>query len=120
MKSGFSIKIFALMAMALVALVPVKAQKQQAVSPNVIIILTDDQGYGDVGFNGCKDIPTPNLDRIADNGVKFTNAYVTYAVCGPSRAGIMTGRYQDRFGFGRNPLLAPNDTTQGLPSTEET
>lgn len=97
-----------------------KAKPKSEMPPNVIIILTDDQGYRDVGFNGCKDIPTPNIDRIADNGVKFTNAYVTYAVCGPSRAGIMTGRYQDRFGFGRNPLLAPNDTLQGLPSSEET
>ncbi|TLX71393.1 glycosyl hydrolase family protein [Labilibacter sediminis] len=88
--------------------------------PNVILILTDDQGYMDVGFNGCKDIPTPNIDRIANGGVRFTNGYVTYSVCGPSRAGIMTGRYQDRFGFGRNPLLAPNDTAMGLPSTEET
>ncbi len=120
MKNRFSIRTLALLVIGLCAQVSLKAQNQQAVSPNVIIILTDDQGYGDVGFNGCKDIPTPNLDRIADNGVKFTNAYVTYAVCGPSRAGIMTGRYQDRFGFGRNPLLAPNDTLQGLPSTEET
>jgi len=93
-----------------------KAQEK----PNVIVILTDDQGYADVGFNGCKDIPTPNIDRIANNGVKFTNGYVSYAVCGPSRAGIITGRYQDRFGFGRNPLCAPQDTIQGLPSTEET
>ncbi len=89
-------------------------------SPNIIIILTDDQGYGDVGFNGCTDIPTPNFDRIANNGVKFTNGYVTYAVCGPSRAGLMTGRYQDRFGFGRNPRLAPNDAREGLPLSEET
>ena len=88
--------------------------------PNVIVILTDDQGYADVGFNGCKDIPTPNIDRIAGNGVKFTSGYVTYAVCGPSRAGLMTGRYQDRFGFGRNPLFAPNDPEQGLPLSEET
>lgn len=88
--------------------------------PNVIVILTDDQGYGDVGFNGCKDIPTPNIDRIANNGVKFTNGYVTYAVCGPSRAGLITGRYQDRFGFGRNPLLTPNDPGEGLPLSEET
>lgn len=87
--------------------------------PNVIVVLTDDQGFGDVGFNGCKDIPTPNIDRIANNGVKFTNGYVTYAVCGPSRAGIITGRYQDRFGFGRNPLCAPQDTMQGLPASEE-
>ena len=87
--------------------------------PNIIIILTDDQGYNDVGFNGCIDIQTPNIDRIANNGVVFTNGYVSYAVCGPSRAGIMTGRYQDRFGFGRNPLLAPNDIGQGVPLEEE-
>ena len=66
--------------------------------PNIIIVLTDDQGYGDVGFNGCKDIPTPNIDRLAKNGVVFSQAYVSYAVCAPSRAGLLTGRYQDRFG----------------------
>ncbi len=88
--------------------------------PNVIVILADDLGYQDVGFNGCRDIPTPNIDRIAQEGIRFTNGYVTYAVCGPSRAGLMTGRYQDRFGFGRNPLLAPNDPGQGLPLSEET
>lgn len=93
---------------------------QEQRKPNVIIILTDDQGYKDVGFNGCKDISTPNLDRIASNGVVFTNGYVSYSVCGPSRAGLITGRYQDRFGFGRNPLLAPNDSSQGLPLEEET
>lgn len=88
--------------------------------PNVIIILVDDLGYADVGFNGCKDITTPNIDKIASQGVKFTNAYVSYAVCGPSRAGLITGRYQDRFGFGRNPLFAPNDPEMGLPLSEET
>ena len=87
--------------------------------PNIILILTDDQGYEDVGFNGSKDLPTPNIDRIAKNGVVFKNGYVSYAVCGPSRAGLMTGRYQDRFGFGRNPLLAPNDINQGIPLEEE-
>lgn len=88
--------------------------------PNFIIILTDDQGYADVGFNGCRDIPTPHIDRIAANGVKFTDAYVSYSVCGPSRAGLITGRYQDRFGFGRNPLFAANDSLMGLALTEET
>jgi len=89
-------------------------------SPNIIVILTDDQGYGDVGFNGCQDIPTPGIDRIAANGTVFTSGYVSYAVCGPSRAGLITGRYQDRFGFSRNPVLAPRDSTVGLPLSEQT
>lgn len=88
--------------------------------PNIIVILADDLGYADVGFNGCRDIPTPNIDKIASQGVKFTEAYVSYPVCGPSRAGLITGRYQDRFGFGRNPLFAPNDVEMGLPLSEET
>jgi arylsulfatase A-like enzyme len=92
----------------------------QPKAPNIIIILTDDQGYGDVGFNGSTEIPTPGIDRIANNGVVFTNGYVSFAVCGPSRAGLITGRYQDRFGFSRNPLLAPKDSTMGLPQSEET
>ncbi|HLP36029.1 sulfatase-like hydrolase/transferase [Lacibacter sp.] len=88
--------------------------------PNIIIILTDDQGYADVGFNGCKDIPTPNIDRIAKSGVVFANGYVSYAVCAPSRAGLITGRYQDRFGYSRNPLYRPFDASIGLPLTEQT
>ena len=82
--------------------------------------MTDDQGYADVGFNGSTDIPTPGIDRIASNGVVFSSGYVSFAVCGPSRAGLITGRYQDRFGFARNPLLAPKDSTMGLPLSEET
>ncbi|MFY7899219.1 MAG: sulfatase, partial [Chitinophagaceae bacterium] len=77
-----------------------KASSTKVGKPNVIIIVTDDQGYGDVGFNGCKDIPTPNIDKIAKGGVVFSNGYVSYSVCAPSRAGLITGRYQDRFGFG--------------------
>ena len=88
-------------------------------SPNLIIILADDLGYADVGFNGCKDIPTPNIDAIANNGVKFTNGYVTYPVCGPSRAGLLTGRYQDRFGFTTNPTIDPENVKAGLPLEEE-
>ncbi|KJF43963.1 sulfatase-like hydrolase/transferase [Draconibacterium sediminis] len=89
-------------------------------SPNLVLILVDDMGYADVGFNGCTDIPTPNIDKLAEGGVRFTNGYVSYCVCGPSRAGLLTGRYQDRFGFSRNPLFAPNDPGMGLPLTEET
>jgi arylsulfatase A-like enzyme len=96
-------------------------QKRAALEkPNVIIILTDDQGYADVGFNGSTEIPTPGIDRIATNGVVFTSGYVSYAVCGPSRAGLLTGRYQDKFGFSKNPLLAPKDPLMGLPLSEET
>jgi len=88
--------------------------------PNLVVVMTDDQGYADVGFNGCKDIPTPNLDRIAQGGVVFTNAYVTYAVCAPSRAGFITGRYPQRFGFERNPAYLPRHETCGLPPEETT
>lgn len=93
---------------------------QNAPKPNIIIILADDLGYADVGFNGCKDIPTPNIDRIANNGVKFTNGYVTFSVCGPSRAGLLTGRYPQRFGYERNPQYRPHDPNMGLPKTEST
>ena len=99
--------------------VKVVEPQNENLKPNIIVILTDDQGYDDVGFNGCKDILTPNIDRIANNGVMFTNGYVSYSVCGPSRAGLITGRYQDRFGFSRNPLFAPNDPNMGLPLSEE-
>ena len=99
-------------------------QKQKKVAeknhPNVIVIMTDDLGYVDVGFNGSKDIPTPNIDRIAQNGVKFTNGYTPYAVCSPSRAGFITGRYQQRFGYERNAQYRPNDPNMGLPQTEKT
>ena len=88
--------------------------------PNLILILTDDQGYHDVGFNGCKDIPTPNLDSLAGNGIKFTSGYVSYSVCSPSRAGLLTGRYEQRFGHERNPRFEPKNRLSGLPLTETT
>ena len=88
--------------------------------PNLIVIMTDDQGYADVGFNGCTDIPTPHIDSIAANGVKFTSGYVAYSVCGPSRAAFMTGRYGQRFGFERNPQYDPQDRGMGLPLSEDT
>jgi arylsulfatase A-like enzyme len=87
--------------------------------PNLIIILTDDQGYKDVGFNGSTDIKTPHIDRIAKEGTRFTNGYVSYPVCGPSRAGLLTGRYQDRFGFTSNPTMDPTVEQNGIPTTEK-
>tara|TARA_B100000674_G_scaffold109446_1_gene80918 strand:- start:8661 stop:10067 length:1407 start_codon:yes stop_codon:yes gene_type:complete len=88
--------------------------------PNIIVIISDDQGYADVGFHGSKEIFTPNIDRIAKNGVIFSQGYVSYAVCSPSRAGLITGRYQNRFGYTRNILLAPKDSLMGLPISEQT
>ncbi|MCY2976728.1 MAG: sulfatase-like hydrolase/transferase [Planctomycetota bacterium] len=70
--------------------------------PNIIIFLADDLGYADIGVNGCKDIPTPNIDGIANSGVRFTDGYATHCVCSPSRAGLMSGMYQHRFGFEHN------------------
>ncbi len=93
---------------------------QEKMYPNIIVIISDDQGYADVGFHGSKEIITPNIDRIANNGVVFSEGYVSYAVCSPSRAGLITGRYQNRFGYTRNILLAPKDSLMGLPLTEQT
>jgi arylsulfatase A-like enzyme len=78
--------------------VPVVANRQKR-PPNIVLIFADDLGYADTGIYGSADIPTPNIDAIGKEGVKFTNAYVTAASCSPSRAGLMTGRYQQRFGF---------------------
>ena len=88
--------------------------------PNIIVIISDDQGYADVGFHGSKEIFTPNIDRKAKNGVVFSEGYVSFAVCSPSRAGLITGRYQNRFGYTRNILLTPKDSTMGLPLSEQT
>ncbi len=71
-------------------------------NPNIILILVDDMGYGDAGFNGCTDIPTPHIDRIAANGVRFTDGYVTAPQCAPSRAGMLSGIAQNRFGCDTN------------------
>jgi len=70
--------------------------------PNVIIFLADDLGYADIGVNGCADIPTPHIDSIAKNGVRFTDGHATHPVCSPSRAALMSGMYQHRFGFEHN------------------
>lgn len=83
-----------------------------AKQPNIIIVLTDDQGYADLGAHGVvKDIHTPHLDKLAQNGAMMTNGYVTAPQCIPSRAGIVTGRYQTRFGLDGN-LDAPMDLAE--------
>ena len=88
--------------------------------PNVIIIFADDLGYNDISFHGTSDISTPNIDEIGNNGVFFTSGYLTTPFCSPSRAGIITGRYPDFFGYGRNILFAPKDPNMGLPLSEYT
>lgn len=103
------------------------AGERSGEKPNIILIFADDAGYGDFGFQGSTEIKTPNLDRFAKQGVVCTSAYVTAAVCGPSRAGLLTGKYQQRFGFeennvpgymsGSSKLLADE---MGLPLSEKT
>ena len=79
--------------------------------PNIVVLLADDLGWGDVGCYGCQDIKTPNLDAFAAQGARFTNAYSSGPVCSPTRAGLLTGRYQQRFGFDANAegQAAPTD-----------
>jgi len=79
------------------------ATARAAGPPNVVLILADDLGYNGVGVQGCTDIPTPSIDAIAAAGTRFTSGYVTCPVCSPTRAGLMTGRYQQRFGHEFNP-----------------
>jgi arylsulfatase A-like enzyme len=88
----------------------------QAAKPNVLIIYADDLGWGETGAYGCKDIPTPHIDSIANNGVRFTQGYVAATYCSPSRAGLLTGRYPTRFGHEFNAVarqsgLSLNETT---------
>lgn len=90
-----------------------------APKPNILLIVSDDHGWGDVGVNGCKDIPTPHLDSLAKNGVRFTSGYVSGPYCSPTRAGLMTGRYQTRFGHEFNPGQAlPAEKKFGLSLNE--
>lgn len=86
--------------------------------PNVLIIISDDQGWGDVGFNGCTDIPTPNLDKLAQEGVSFQAGYASHPYCSPSRAGLLSGRYQHRFGHENNTPYDHGDPEAGLPVDE--
>jgi len=87
--------------------------------PNVLLIFVDDLGYCDTELYGCDTVPTPNINRLADEGVLFTDGYVSSPVCSPSRAGLLTGRHQQRFGHEFLPSTAA-DSTSGLPMGEVT
>ena len=75
--------------------------------PNIVLLFADDLGYGAVSAYGGADIPTPNIDSIAANGVLFRSGYMTAPVCNPSRNGLMTGRYQQRWGKELNSQTVP-------------
>jgi len=82
--------------------------------PNIVLIYADDMGWGDVGFHGFKDIATPNIDALAASGVQFSQGYVSGSICMPSRAGVLTGVYQQRFGMDTNCGLG------GIPTSQPT
>lgn len=95
--------------------------------PNIVLLFSDDAGYADFGFHGSKIMKTPNLDKLAKQGIRFTQGYVSDPTCGPSRAGLITGRYQQRFGFEENnvpgymsEVSAADGTEMGVPVAEKT
>lgn len=89
--------------------------------PNIVVFYMDDLGYADLGCQGIvKDLATPNIDSLAANGVRFTDGYVSAPMCSPSRSGLMTGRYQQRYGHEFNPGPKGQDKDFGLPVDQQT
>lgn len=112
--------------------IPLGCSAQQPVSenakqPNIILLFADDAGYADFGFQGSQEMITPHLDKLAAQGVRFSQAYVTHPTCGPSRAGLITGKSQYRFGYEENnvptfmsAVSAADGAEMGLPIEEVT
>src|SRR6266581_12183 len=94
-------------------------EKAKSSKPNVLVIVADDLGYADIGVHGGKAVPTPNIDKLAAAGVRCTSGYVSAPYCSPSRAGLLTGRYQTRFGHEFNPHVGPEGKL-GLPLDQVT
>ena len=92
----------------------------EARPPNIVLILADDLGYADLGVHGSRDVATPALDALAASGMRMTQAYVTAPYCAPSRASLLTGRYQQRYGFEYNPESGRDEGTPGLDPRERT
>ncbi len=92
-------KSLGLLGLLAAACLPIAAATRQ---PNIVLFVADDMGFADCGVYGCKDVATPNIDSLANNGTMFRNAYTSGCVCSPTRAGLVTGRYQNRFGFDAN------------------
>lgn len=101
---------------ALLATVAPATARAQSARPNVVLILTDDVGYGDLGSYGAPDVRTPNIDRLARDGVRLTDFYANGPTCTPTRTGLITGRYQQRVALER-PLSTSTDKDVGLPVT---
>ncbi len=94
----------------------IKRRSAAAKRPNIVLIVSDDQGYADAScYDHPQEVSTPNIDRLARQGVRLTNAYASAYVCAPTRAGLLTGRYQQRFGF-----YTGGDSRTGLPLSEVT
>jgi arylsulfatase A-like enzyme len=95
------------------------ADPAKPTKPNILVIVADDLGYGDIGVHGGKDVPTPHIDALAARGMRCTNGYVSAPYCSPSRAGFLTGRYQTRFGHEFNPHVG-EEGKLGLPLEQRT
>ena len=92
------------------------AAPEPTAKPNLVIIFTDDMGYADIGAYGCKDIPTPHLDRLAAEGTRFTSAYTVAPICVPSRMGLMSGKFPARFGVFNN-VYTPEENQLWMQQT---
>lgn len=103
-KDGSAIKSLAQILMRVLWLEAAVVSEAAESQPNIIMVFADDWGYGDLGAHRhLTDVKTPHLDALSERGILFTDAYVTAPQCSPSRAGLMTGRYQQRFGFDHIP-----------------
>ncbi|MCI0623557.1 MAG: sulfatase-like hydrolase/transferase [Acidobacteria bacterium] len=103
----------------LASAIVVEASSSQ--TPNIVVLLADDLGYADISLHGGREVSTPNIDSLADNGIRCSNGYVSGPYCSPTRAGLLTGRYQQRFGHEFNPaLLNQGGQGQGLALAEKT
>lgn len=109
-------RLLLLLGILSVPMVPLHAEQ-----PNIILLLADDLGYGELSCQGNPQIPTPHIDSIAERGIRFTQGYVTGCSCSPSRAGMMTGKFPSRFGYESNPIGARNEEPGiGLPVNQIT
>ena len=117
-----SFALFSFCILMLFSFYPISG-KGNSEQPNFILIVADDLGYADLGMHGSKQIPTPYIDRLSEEGIVFSNGYVSSPVCSPSRAGLLTGKNQVSFGFDNNLFPAQpgfDPEYVGLPLTEIT